>query len=133
MELRDIAPTLIEAAGARLDPPLSAPSLMPWILHPPPSHDPNPMVVAEAAGMLAVRNRKHTLIAHMGEQRYELYERDSDPGELRDVSAEQPEALTAMLKLLDTWRAGIRPSQAQPLDTLDKETAEGLKALGYLQ
>jgi hypothetical protein len=38
-----------------------------------------------------------------------------------------------MLKLLDTWRAGIRPIQTQPLDTLDKETAEGLKALGYLQ
>ncbi len=63
----------------------------------------------------------------------ELYDLQKDPGETRNVIDEQPKVAEAMKKQLDRWitESGA-PSEAPAEVTLDKQTEEELRSLGYL-
>lgn len=126
-----LAPTLLDLAGA---PPLAgvtAPSLLPWLGPKPPAAPPMDHVVSESNGIYSVRTATHKMIVTPADKRVELYDLVADPGERRDVAAEQPGELRRMQALLQRWRSGLRPLAAGSA-TLDDETAEDLKALGYL-
>ncbi len=64
----------------------------------------------------------------------ELYDLASDPGETRNLAAEQPDAVAALSRQIEARhtaaRQPSRPGEAAP--ELDPETVEALRALGYL-
>jgi arylsulfatase A-like enzyme len=60
-----------------------------------------------------------------------LYDLSTDPGETRDLSAEEPERLAAMLHALDGWLSafsGLPGSER----TGSQELLDGLRSLGYV-
>jgi arylsulfatase A-like enzyme len=128
VELRDLLPTFIEAAGAKLERTTAARSLVPWVRRG--RGEPQAFVVSELGTTVALRTRERKLVVEAagGETLYDL---ERDPGETRDVSAEQPDQLALLERHLRSWRAGLKriaPGQ----ETLDDETIEGLRGLGYL-
>jgi hypothetical protein len=49
------------------------------------------------------------------------------------VAAEQPEAVARLRVHLEEWRSSLKPVGARPVEQVDHETVEQLKALGYIQ
>ena len=82
--------------------------------------------------MVAVRTRGLKLVVNPARGTEELYDLAADPGETRNVAGERPADLAAMRSRLAAWQQGLRASGAQPVQAIDKETVEGLKALGYV-
>ncbi len=126
-----LAPTLLDLAGA---PPLAAataPSLLPWLGPRAPEAAPMDHVVSESNGMYSVRTATHKMIVTPAAKKVELFDLVADPDERQDIAAAQPAALRRMQALLQRWRSGLKPLAASSA-TLDSETAEDLKALGYL-
>jgi arylsulfatase A-like enzyme len=85
----------------------------------------------------AIRKNGFKLVVRRGESR--LYNLRADPGEARDLSAEQPEQSAALRRELDAWleaHPGPKPGSAgaerSAPETLDPETRRQLEALGYL-
>lgn len=76
----------------------------------------------------AVRDGSLKLIATPYQDRLELYDLASDPGELRDVSAERPADVKRLAGLLEDWRGG-----AVDIAVPDAENMERIKALGYVE
>jgi arylsulfatase A-like enzyme len=64
---------------------------------------------------------------------FELYDLQKDPGETRNVIGEQPKVAEALKKQLDRWivESGA-PSEAPAEVSLDRDTEEQLRSLGYL-
>jgi len=62
----------------------------------------------------------------------ELYQLDSDPAELRNLAAEQPETLARMRAKLSEWQANLIPYQGPEPFMEDQEFLARLKAAGYL-
>jgi len=131
LETRSLLPTLFELVGQPRPAEVTAPSLLPWIWGPVPTTPPAEFVASEANGMLSIRTDRWHYIFTPATKKLELYDLQSDPHELRDVSGSQPEALDQMQSLMRRWRSGLHPVGADAM-TLDKETEEGLRALGYL-
>jgi hypothetical protein len=88
-------------------------------------------VVAELGDTVAVRTADHKLIVERGGGEGRLFDLAVDPGELHDVSAGDPVTVQRLEGYLRRWRAGLHPIPAGA-ETLDDETVEGLRALGYL-
>ena len=63
-----------------------------------------------------------------------LYELESDPGELVDVSADHPEQVQRLLDLLDREEAKARELyiEYEPLREIEPELRESLESLGYI-
>ena len=76
----------------------------------------------------AVRSGRHKLIRA---PRPELYDVESDPGEMRNLAAAQPEIVARLSDTLDTVLDAA--GEAQTRRAVDPETAERLRALGYVQ
>ncbi len=130
----DLAPTLLDLLGA---PPLPAPdgrSLLPLIRGE--ETRPVPAVYAETylpqlymnwAPLRALRDRRFKLIEA---PRPELYDLDRDPGEERNLYAEQPATAQSMRKALEVITRGT--DGAMSVASLDREAMEKLAALGYV-
>jgi len=131
VETRSLLPTIFSLVGQPIPQEVSAPSLIPWLWGPAPQKPPYEYAAAEANGMLSVRTERWHLIFTPGSKKVELYDVVADPGELHDVSASEPRALDQMQSLMRRWRLGLHPIGADAM-TLDKETEEGLRSLGYL-
>lgn len=131
VEIRSLAPTLFELVGRPIDERVSAPSLLPW-LRGTPSGQPREFVAAESNGIFSVQTDRWKLITTPAEGAVALYDHAADPGELHDVAGQHPEALAVMTGHLRRWRASLRPLDAAVAE-LDRETEDGLRALGYLQ
>lgn len=59
----------------------------------------------------------------------ELYDLAADPGETRDLEAEEPERRDRMLRTLEEWYTGDGPPDPE---SLDPEVRERLESLGYV-
>jgi arylsulfatase A-like enzyme len=129
VEHRDLLPTFIEASGTTPAAASDRRSLRRWMGGE--SDGEREFVVAELGDTIAVRTADHKLIVERG-GRSKLFDLSSDPGELDDVAAEQPETVKRLESYLRRWRAGLHPIPAGAAETLDDETVEGLRALGYL-
>jgi arylsulfatase A-like enzyme len=71
-----------------------------------------------------------------GSTRHEMYHLDRDPGERRDVAAAEHEQASALARILDGYEKvwGVAGSgRRQSGESVDRETLEQLKALGYIQ
>lgn len=89
-------------------------------------------VLSKERPILSIRTREWKLISYPGvEAPYlELYDLVNDPGELRNLSAEEPARAEQMRQALDTWY-GARDTLTTP-DDLAPETREKLESLGYV-
>ncbi len=63
----------------------------------------------------------------------ELFDRESDPAELRDVAASQPAELARLRGLAEQARAALGPAAPSLRSDLDDDTRERLRALGYVE
>ena len=131
VELRDLLPTLLEAAGAKLRPDRATRSLLRWAVDG--KGDGREFVVSELGTTVAVRTATHKLIFEREGDgaRESLFDLESDPGETRDRFADQPQTVAQMERYLRSWRAALHPIQPGQ-EKLDDETVEGLRGLGYL-
>lgn len=83
--------------------------------------------------LYAVSDGHWKLILHREESRdkgIELYDLQSDPRELTDLSEKQPEISIRMRKQLDALQAIV---QDPPRPAMDEKTKERLKSLGYIK
>jgi arylsulfatase len=128
VEHRDLLPTFIEAAGKQPAPTGDRRSLRQRMLG---RSGEREYVVAELGQTIAVRTADHKLIVDRGGGQGRLFDLARDPGELHDVAAEDPATVKRLESYLRRWRAGLHPIPAGA-ETLDDETVEGLRALGYL-
>ncbi|MEM8933097.1 MAG: sulfatase-like hydrolase/transferase, partial [Acidobacteriota bacterium] len=89
--------------------------------------------VDESRPVHSVRIDGYKLIVYPGvdgEDFVELYALDTDPGEIEDLAATDPERVTSGLALLDRWDS--RRHDARPPIELDPEVRERLESLGYV-
>jgi arylsulfatase A-like enzyme len=129
VEHRDLLPTFIEAAGRQPAPTGDRRSLRQRMRGD--RDGEREFVVAELGSTIAVRTADHKLIVDRGGGQGRLFDLVSDPGELHDVATEDPATVQRLESYLRRWRAGLQPIPAGA-ETLDDETVEGLRALGYL-
>jgi arylsulfatase A-like enzyme len=136
VSLLDVMPTIAEAVGAELARPVEGRSL---VAHAEGTGAPEPreplLLSAEFAPRLVARgvlSGTHKLVATS--ERYDgaggavaLYDLASDPGETRDLAAEQPERVRELAERLREADA-VPARSAEVVDGLD---AERLRALGY--
>lgn len=83
--------------------------------------------------LFGVRDRDHKYVERRNAARVlrrELYDLASDPGELRDVAAQQAQRAEQLARLLEAWRTRVARA---PRQKVDPESVEGLRALGYVQ
>jgi arylsulfatase A-like enzyme len=121
-------PTFLDAAGATLKPDVAARSLLRWVIDG--EGHAREFVVSELGATVAVRTATHKLVVdRVSPSR--LYDLEADPRETRDAAAEQADEVALLERHLRAWRAALQPI-APGDETLDDETVEGLRALGYL-
>jgi arylsulfatase A-like enzyme/Tfp pilus assembly protein PilF len=133
VRLADLAPTLLALAELPALESGSGASLLPLLAG---TQEPLPRVAwVETLAtqldlgwspLLGVRTAAHKYVRA---PRPELYELASDPGETRNLAAEQPEQVAELDALVEARAAG---QKALPNLAVDGETAERLRALGYL-
>jgi len=76
---------------------------------------------------------RYKLIREDGTGSTRLYDLKTDPGEQRDIAAEQPDAAAAMRDVMDQWMKSFE--YALPDDgaaDIESETIEQLRGMGYL-
>ncbi len=134
----DVAPTALELAGLDVPAGVEGESLRPlWeqgcrdgvprrsvavTVEPPTVPDPGPELALRADGDLRYKLVRH----HRGG--HELYDLEADPGETRDVAAEQAEIAAWMAGQLDSVAEGM-PVEAV---VLPADVEAQLRALGYI-
>jgi choline-sulfatase len=65
-------------------------------------------------------------------KRAELYNLADDPGELKDLAAENPAQVEQLRTSIDTWNQAVTPRQ-ESTHTLTEEDVDALKSLGYVE
>ena len=129
VELRDIAPTVLDAASVSNGG--NGVSLLPYFFGDTPDQT-RQFVTSEDNASIAVRTRDLKLIADREGGRVELYDLSQDPEEKTSVAAERPDDVARLQGYLRQWRSELK--RLEPLSTeLDSDTIEGLKALGYVE
>jgi arylsulfatase A-like enzyme len=128
----DLYPTLAELIGLELPPHVQGRSLMVQIPNPEP-------IYSEGANVseIKLQDAEWSLITKSDYTKPKLYRIDEDPGERKNLAAEQPEVLERMLaelrrryeaNLASPWRAGDSNERR-----LDPEQAARLRAMGYIE
>lgn len=107
----DFYPTILEAAGVAMPKdkpqPIDGISLMP-LLDGKMSERPAPIGFMNGNGTALSDNRYKLVVVSKSKQLYDLIE---DLGERKDLSAEKPDVVAMMSKVLDDWTASVRKSQ----------------------
>lgn len=133
VELRQITPTILDAAGRPPVEGVSAESLLPLILDPDEAREGERYAVAESPREVAVLSGRWKLVAARDGSSFELYDLQEDPWETRNLALEERRTLAKLRAYLDEWKSALRPSPNLDQETMDEETLEGLKALGYVE
>ena len=83
--------------------------------------------------MKMLRTDRHKLIWY-DDGRIQVYDLESDPMELEDLSTSRPELASRLLGMLEEWRSAQEAhAPVPPLDITDPKLREQLKALGYIE
>lgn len=133
VEQRNAGATFLDAAGVR-QLPAGTHTLVPWIRGQ--RHDaPNRYTVSEGVDQIAVHEgRWKMIVGREGAPTgggFQLYDLEKDPGEQKNLAEGKRTRLALMRQLLTTWRKGLHPAKQKRV-TMDTETHEGLKNLGYV-
>ena len=142
VQVHDLFPTILAASGAPVPPRVEAVDLTPLALGR--TDSARPFVYAEASRpwqverthpgsyqnlhkAAAVQSYPWKLIVTPFENRTELYDLERDPGELVDLSLQDPARVAELKRVLDAWRRGAVRVAGRP----DPENLERLRSLGY--
>jgi hypothetical protein len=83
--------------------------------------------------MKMLRTDRHKLIWY-DDGRIQVYDLESDPMELEDLSTSRPELASRLLGMLEEWGSAQEAhAPVPPLDISDPKLREQLKALGYIE
>lgn len=82
--------------------------------------------------MHAVIYEGYKLIRIAGTDSVKLYDLHADPGEQRDIAAEQPERVATLVSLLDAWLRSFPSFFEDEKSKFNSELKEGLEGMGYL-
>jgi arylsulfatase A-like enzyme len=98
VEMMDMAPTLLDLAGAKPDPKMQGASLVPLAFD---EVGASPRAAMTVDGQVArgLKVERYRLV-HRGPGRMELYDELADPREQKDVAADRPIALRSMRAVL---------------------------------
>ncbi|MFC2172562.1 sulfatase [Acidobacteriota bacterium] len=129
VELRDLTPTILEACGIPQD--RDSRSLCPWLQGRSRKGDNRPFVAAETMEYIVIRTRKLKALFPRKGDKVVLYDLKQDPGETTNVVAQRREDLSRMKAYLTQWQERIRAVNPVYRE-IDRETADKLKALDYL-
>jgi arylsulfatase A-like enzyme len=128
--LADVMPTLIEALGLEIPTNLQVTSLfettrpLPIVAHLGPyAHDHSEDAIYSDPWKL--------ILSSLGD--IELYDTRTDPDELMELSAEHPDIVQELVEQLRQFKTEVTPRFGQSADSIDPETLERLKALGYIK
>jgi arylsulfatase A-like enzyme len=130
VELRQLAPTLLDAANVGISVDQQNQSLLPSLLGQKQETE-RTFVVSELGPFISIRTDRLKLILKQGTPERSLYDLVEDPGEKHNVAAERNSDVKRLESLYREWRDHLKPIETQSTE-LDSETLEGLKALGYL-
>lgn len=148
VSLVDLAPTVLELAGARPMPAIDGQSLAPLWREDASVAFAERDLFAEAPGEYnemvglerfhALRQGRYKLHHELSADRFELYDLAQDPNEQDDVSEKFPEVLTAMKRRLLARHAKATAHLEAGADVdgpveLSDEARQELRALGYLE
>jgi arylsulfatase A-like enzyme len=94
----------------------------------------NPYVFCAQSSLISIADRSHKLILDMASGKISLYNLQTDPNEMQNLSDHEPERARRMLQLLLDWQSaqGAGLTQEDNL-RLSKEIEEKLRSLGYLK
>jgi arylsulfatase A-like enzyme len=129
VELRDLTPTFLHAAGVQVSE--DSYSLVPWIVGRPDRARSRQFIVSESSRELAVRTESLKLIAPREGGAPQLYDLAADPGETTNVASARRPDLSRLRAYLGNWLEGLQPVTPERRE-LSEDTVEGLRALGYL-
>ncbi|HXT95059.1 MAG TPA: sulfatase [Polyangia bacterium] len=103
VEMMDMAPTLLELAGAKPDPKMQGASLVPLVFD---EIGVSPRAALTVDGQVArgLKVARYRLV-HKGPGRMELYDEVADPREQKDIAADHPIALRGMRGVLGLLHA----------------------------
>jgi len=133
----DVAPTLLDLAGLPIPPTMRGRALFNSAPASPPAAYavclPDPLresKYARGRWDMVARPDAKLILAFEGEAEY--YDLEDDPGETKNLAAENPEIGAALRAELEALRATVEPAPA-PTRAVDEETVTKLRALGYIQ
>ncbi len=143
----DVWPTLFDLLGMPQTPGVEGQSVLPLMLASERGEDLNATAPArsfaeldgtwgqtrlEPRPIVSVTEDEQRLIWHEHDDRVELYDLRSDPGETRDLSEKQPERVAGLRELIEAYRAGAPDDDARTEVELDEMMLNQLRALGYV-
>ena len=127
----DIAPTLLDLASVPFDrASFDGRSLRP-LMDGTGSHS---RYAFSSQGVLrSVYDGHHKLVVNRRTKRARLFDLDSDPREMRDVSGEEPRVVQRLTRMLKANLRAIQDDDAERSIRLAEDAEQQLRALGYLQ
>ncbi len=129
----DVMPTLLDLAGVALPGHLDGRSLRVALEGGALGDEPvyvESLMAQRSLGWAPLHGLRSAAWKYIDAPQPELYDLEDDPGERRNRIGDQPERASSMARQLDAqMRASATPTAA---GTRDRETAERLRALGYL-
>ncbi len=132
VSLVDVAPTILGCAGVAVPVAMAGRDLL--CAGGSPEAEAFDAVISQYGPQrYAVRTREWKLIEATAPPAVELYDLASDPGETRNVAADNRRVVADLRQRLATWRDAQQPVEAADVEVeLSPEEVERLKALGYL-
>lgn len=138
VEILDVFPTILEAAGIDEVPPRQGRSLLAALEGRPGAARSILAQDKSRPARFSLRQGDEALVADLERGEVELYDLADDPGESKDIAALRRERVARLLALLRRhvdgdrrWRESLGAGGTGPV--LSSEDQEDLRALGYLQ
>jgi len=135
-EMIDVMPTILDLLGLEVPPAVQGHSLLPIVRG---EGRPPYIAFSESArggGERAVALGGFRLLIDGGDDAARLFNLASDPTEIEDVAASEPDKVEVMRRHLDDWQKMVAAVSLDPdlrsEEPLDAETLERLKSLGYI-
>ena len=128
----DIMPTILDILGIKINRKIEGHSLEPLILN----KQKKKLALyafSYTTNKLSIRTSEWKLIYDYNNKKLELYNLKKDPGELINLVDVEKDKLQLLFKILEYYRKNALPKTIKPKQSLDKETTEKLRSLGYLQ
>jgi arylsulfatase A-like enzyme len=139
VSLTDIAPTVLDLTGTRVQTTMDGASLLPTLLaRGIPTRETTMSAVDGSVenrkgSVTAIRGDRYKLIAATWEDGPQFYDLRKDPGETRDLKTTAPPEMTRFAQILDEVRSTTVSAAQRPSGKpFDQATVERLRALGYL-
>ena len=156
VEMLDVVPTILELMGLNRPESMQGESLRPLLVSSGAPRSEEPVISewkrrtdqlghggVDAQSLILGGFKLVQNLVREGETRpagvaeFELYDHTSDPLDLNDVAAENPEVVARLADQLSKWRVWAEsaklPTDEEAAGSLDSEELDRLRSLGYLQ